>query len=206
MMTGEAAGTPSHPHPNIHTYISFVNTAKGWAGGICVQYRALQSMLPSCICLVKIEAKDEKTSLIPPAIRWAHDQDPLLLLSERWLDLCLWGFVSFMLSRFSCVRLCATPGTVAHQAPLSMGFSRQEYWSGLSSYPPGDLPDPGIKLPSLMSPAMASGFFTTSTTWEALFCLYRNMTAHVHTKPIFSYPIISKQDIVSQYNASIRYL
>ena len=45
----------------------------------------------------------------------------------------------------SCVRLFSTLWTVALQAPLSMGFSRQEYWSGLSFPPPGDLPDPGIK-------------------------------------------------------------
>ena len=45
----------------------------------------------------------------------------------------------------SHVRLFATLGTVAHQAPLSLGFSWQEYWSGLSFPPPGDLPDPGIK-------------------------------------------------------------
>ena len=45
----------------------------------------------------------------------------------------------------SRVRLCATPWTVAHQAPLSMGFSREEYWSRLPFPPPGDLPDPGIK-------------------------------------------------------------
>ena len=51
--------------------------------------------------------------------------------------------------------------TVAHQAPLSMGFSRQEYWSGLPSPPPGDLPNPGIEPVSLMSPALAS--FTTGS-------------------------------------------
>ena len=45
----------------------------------------------------------------------------------------------------SCVRLFATPWTVAHQFPPSMGFSRQEYWSGLPFPSPGDLPDPGIK-------------------------------------------------------------
>ena len=55
--------------------------------------------------------------------------------------------------------------TGAHQGPLSMGFSRQEYWSGLPSPPPGDLPDPGIE--PLMSLALAGGSFTTSTTWEA---------------------------------------
>ena len=47
-----------------------------------------------------------------------------------------------------------------------MGFSRQEYWSGLSCPPSGDLPDPGIEPSSLMSPALTGGFFTTSTTWE----------------------------------------
>ena len=49
---------------------------------------------------------------------------------------------------FSCVWLLATPWTVAHQAALSMEFFRQEYWSGLPSLPPGDLPDPGIRPPS----------------------------------------------------------
>ena len=51
-----------------------------------------------------------------------------------------------MLSRFSRVRLFVTPWTVACQAPISMGFSRQEYWSGLPHSPPGYLPDPGINL------------------------------------------------------------
>ena len=61
----------------------------------------------------------------------------------------------------SRVRLCATPWTVAHQAPLSMIFSRQEHWSGSSCPPPGDLPDPWIDPLSLASPALAGGFFTT---------------------------------------------
>ena len=68
----------------------------------------------------------------------------------------------------SHVRLFVTPWTVAHQAPLSMGFSRQEYWSGLPFPSPGDLPDPGIEPVSLMSIALVGGFFTTNTTWEAL--------------------------------------
>ena len=54
-----------------------------------------------------------------------------------------------MLSRFSHIQLFATLWTVAHQAPLSMGFSRQEYWSGLPCPPPGDLLNPGIKAVSL---------------------------------------------------------
>ena len=68
---------------------------------------------------------------------------------------------------FSRVQFVATPWTVAHQAPLSMGFSRQEHCSGLPCPPPGDLPDPGIKPKSLTSPALAGGFFTTSANWEA---------------------------------------
>ena len=64
----------------------------------------------------------------------------------------------FMLSRFSCIQLFATLWTVTLQAPLTMGFSRQDYWSGLPCPPPGDLSDPGIKP---VSPALAGGFFTT---------------------------------------------
>ena len=72
------------------------------------------------------------------------------------------------------VQLFATPWTIAHQAPLSMEFSRQEYWSGVPFPPPGDLPDPRIKLASLMSPALAGGFFATSATWEGLSRLQSN--------------------------------
>ena len=72
-----------------------------------------------------------------------------------------------MLSCFSHNLLFVTPWTVASQASLSMGFFRQEYWSGLPCPPPGDLPDPEIKLVSLMSPALAREFFTTSANWEA---------------------------------------
>ena len=58
----------------------------------------------------------------------------------------------------SCVRLFATPWAVAHQAPLSMGFSRQEYWSGLPFPSPGDLPDPGIepRSPTLKADTLTS--------------------------------------------------
>ena len=61
----------------------------------------------------------------------------------------------------SCVLLFATPWTTACQAPLSMGFSRQEYWSVLPFPPPGDISDPGTKPTSLGSPALAGGFFIT---------------------------------------------
>ena len=71
----------------------------------------------------------------------------------------------------SCVRLFVTPWTVAHQAPLSV-FPRQEYWSGLPFSPPGDLPDPGIEPVSLMSPALAGGFFTTGPLYLLLTYLF----------------------------------
>ena len=58
----------------------------------------------------------------------------------------------------SHVRFFATPWTVARQAPLSMGFSQQGYWSGLPFPPPGHLPEPGIEP---VSPALSGGFFTT---------------------------------------------
>ena len=70
------------------------------------------------------------------------------------------------LSCFSRVQRFVTPWTVAHQAPLSMGFSRQEYWGELPCPPPGDLPDPGIEPKSLMPSALAGEFFTTGVTWE----------------------------------------
>ena len=72
-----------------------------------------------------------------------------------------------VLSRFSCVPLFATLWTVAHQALLSMGFSRQEYSSELPCPPPGDLPDPGIKSASSTISSLAAGFFMSSSTWEA---------------------------------------
>ena len=69
-----------------------------------------------------------------------------------------------MLSYFRRVRLFATRWTVAHQAPLSMWFSRQEYWSAFLWPPPGYLPDQWTESPYLASPTLAGGFFTTSTT------------------------------------------
>ena len=69
-------------------------------------------------------------------------------------------FIACMLSCFSHVQLFVTPWTVALQAPLTVGFSRQDYWSGLPCPLPGDLPDPGIEPASLVSPALAGRFFS----------------------------------------------
>ena len=71
-------------------------------------------------------------------------------------------------SHFSRLWLFATPWTVAFEALLSMGSSRQEYWNGLSCPPAGGLPDPEMEITSVTSLALAGRFFTTSTTREAL--------------------------------------
>ena len=86
---------------------------------------------------------------------------------------CLWYPLDVLVVRVCvCVCVCAhmlshvrlfeTPWTVAHQAPLSIEFSWQEYWSELPFPPPGDLPDPGIKPISLAAPTLAGRFFTTA--------------------------------------------
>ena len=76
--------------------------------------------------------------------------------------------VLLLLSHFSHVRLFMTMWTIALQAPLLMGFSRQEYWSGLPCPPPGHLPDPGIKPTTLTPPKLAGRFFITCASWDAL--------------------------------------
>ena len=78
-----------------------------------------------------------------------------------------------MLSWFSRVRLFAAPWTVARQAPLSMGFSRQEYWGGLPCPPPGDLPDPGIKpeSPALALPGDSDGKASVYCTGDPVWSL-----------------------------------
>ena len=72
-----------------------------------------------------------------------------------------------MLNHLSRVQPFAALHIVARQAPLSIGFSRQEHWSGLPCPPPGDFPNPGIEPESLMSPEFVGRFFTTSITGEA---------------------------------------
>ena len=85
------------------------------------------------------------------------------------LSPCLFNFCAeCMLSHFSRVQLFETLWTVVWQAPLSMAFSRQEYYLGLPCPPPGDLPNPGIEPMSLSFPALAGGFLTTRAAWEAL--------------------------------------
>ena len=118
----------------------------------------------------------------PSAHRGVHSflqlsNPPPALLSLRAADLgpqlpqCSMSLLSFLLPICVLVaqhaRLFMTSWTVNHQAPLSIEFLRQEYWSKLPFPLPGDLLDPGVKHTQLVSPALAGGFFTTRATWEA---------------------------------------
>ena len=87
------------------------------------------------------EWQEEIYMLFFSTSRYSDDSMHACVLSRVWLFVTLW--------------------TVAHQAPLSMGFSRQEYWSGLPFPFPGDLPHSGIEVASPATPALAGGFFTT---------------------------------------------
>ena len=99
----------------------------------------------------------------PTETRWYTTEESRLdvLFSQCYVN------VVWVLSHFSCVWLFVILWTRACQAPLFMGFSKEEYWSGLPFPSPGDLPNPGIEPTSLTSPAMAGEFFTTYATWEA---------------------------------------
>ena len=81
----------------------------------------------------------------------------------------------YVLCCFSRLRLFATLWIIAHQAPLSMRFSRQEYWSGLPCPPPGDLPNPGIEPTPLRSPALAGRFIATE---DAMVGCYHQLNGH----------------------------
>ena len=102
----------------------------------------------------------------------------------------------------SCNRLCSfmSDSLQRHglqpQAPLSMGFSRQEYWSGVPFPFPGDLPDPGIRRTSLESPALADGFFTAAAAWKVRnrLCVVGN-TAH----PAFHLAVLRKSTLNSHW-------
>ena len=127
-----------------------------------------------------LNSRQTKTHLTKYIVRYNRDTQrftifrgytPFMPIIKYWLySSCCATYpysLLLLLSCFSHVQLLVTAWTVAHQAPLSMGFSRHEYWSGLPCPPPGDLPDPGTEPTILMSPALAGGFFTTSSAREA---------------------------------------
>ena len=89
-----------------------------------------------------------------------------------------------------CVQLCATPWTIVRQAPLAMEFSRQEYWSGLPFPPPGDLPDPGVELMSLASPALAGRFFTTESPGSSKCASTVHSYSVLHDSPLYESTMI----------------
>ena len=100
-----------------------------------------------------------------------------------------------MLNHSSPVWLFVTQWTVAHQAPLSMGFSRQEYWSGLPCPPPGDLPDPGTEPISLMALPLAGRFFTTSTYGKQYMYMYIYVYIYKGNKLLFHKLWLFKEDL-----------
>ena len=109
--------------------------------------------------------RKESTDLTWSGHPWFSVQPPQGI-PEDWAHWA-WGELERVISSVSrsvVSDFFANQGTVAHQAPLSMGVSRQEYWSGLPFPSPGGLPDLGIEL---ASPALAGRFLTSSTTWEA---------------------------------------
>ena len=104
-----------------------------------------------------------KDSIAPsPVLLWFHSVN-----RNSW-HRDLWWCPVCVPSHFSHVQLFATLWTAAYQAPLSMEFSRQEYWSGLPFPPPENLPNPQDWTHVSLSPALVGGFFTTGATWEAL--------------------------------------
>ena len=109
----------------------------------------------------------------------SHYHFNLQFLNDIWV----WALSHILYTHLpSCGQLFVTPWTVAHPGPLSMEFSRQEYWSGLTFPSPRDLPDPEIKLASPASPALAGGFFYHWITWEALiwkFIFFGEMSVHI---------------------------
>ena len=91
----------------------------------------------------------------------------LFILQMELVFISIYVVYIYILRNFSHVWLFATLWIIALQAPLSMGFSRQEHWSGLPCPPLGDLPDLGIQPVSLTSPALEGRLFNISVTWEA---------------------------------------
>ena len=97
-------------------------------------------------------------------------------------------------------------GLLPARLHLYMGFFRQEYWSGFPGHPPRDLSDPGIELTSLMSPALANRFFTTSATWEApspILLTYIFHLLNLKSNLNFSHYIKISQIISAIYNFSL---
>ena len=137
--------------------------------------KALKSLLPfstSSLCGAEFSPVTGTKMRLQSRLRISNTlQVSLFLITAKWDYLC-----TNVLSCFSHVQLFTTLWTVAHQAPLSMGFPKQEYWSGLPFPSPGDLPDPGIepRFPALQADSLLSelqgktGLFTNQMKRMAL--------------------------------------
>ena len=139
-----------HTHTHTHTHTHICQRSAQWLGidsysAVPCTYTALYHILKVYPCFYIYINLTEQDEPLTPTPHWMRAQSLQL-----------------------CPTLCGPMDCVAHQASLSMGFSRQEYWSGLPR-PPPDLPNPGIKPTSLMSPALAGGFLTTSATRNNLY-------------------------------------
>ena len=126
-----------------------------------------------------IKGRSKQQKSFPKIIKAAHTVTFMKKRTFVWLDstemsvgkapgteFLAYCSLDTVLSHFSHVQLFVTPWTIAHQAPLSMGFSRQEYWSGSPFPPPGGLPNPGIEPASLMSPALQTGSLPLAPPWK----------------------------------------
>ena len=122
----------------------------------------------------KVVGKPQGTPRTEPFLRpFGRNQPRQHLLWTPGLQNWWWWWFSR-----SIVADSFNPWAVTCQAPLSMGFSRQQYWSGLSFLPPEDFPIPGIEPESLSSPTLAGGFFTTCDTWEEPKKMYTGSSNH----------------------------
>ena len=138
--------------------------------------------LPDCLA-------PQIPAMAPRKVTGDVGSHPVLPHTDKTSTLCdRKGAALFVCSSLSCVRLFVTPWTVAFQAPLSLKFPRQEYWSGLPFPFLGDLPDPGIE-PG--SPALAGSFFTTKPLGKSV-TVHRGqksqtvLQTHTHIKAHFS--------------------
>ena len=136
-----------------------------------------------CVCVLENAILTDKIKMYPIlqiivsyAFLWALSQIRVCVRVCVCVCVCV-------LSCFGHVQLFAIPWTVARQAPLSVGFSRQEQWSGLSFPILGYLPDPGIETASLTSPALADGFFTAKATGETYKAILF-LASHLPTSPL----------------------
>ena len=136
--------------------------------------KSLPLMSSSSYLFVSISTLSQHKSLSLSLSIYIYISTSILIYA--YISICLYTYFSIIyvdhacvcvLSHCSSVQLFVASWTIACQAPLSIGFSRQEHWSGLPCPSPGDLLDPVIEPVSLTSPELAGRFFTTSATWEA---------------------------------------